>query len=239
MLTAEHVYDTMYLEITTIVKWLTEVIFMKNITLSIAVVSLMAFSVMTATMPVSAAENTPAASTTANDSISIPITSHVRGDAGSEHTLATKTVANGEYTVKVVARNQGSIHPNSDIIVRSGTSSVSVLDVERISNSLTNGDGKLTVADGKVVVSLKLGADKVFSGGVDVVLTPVPAAVVVPVAAPTPVAAPAPVAKPVAVAAPVATLPSVGPNSALIGFTVGIATVLGSSFHYLVRRYTV
>lgn len=124
------------------------------------------------------AQSSAATSTTTNQEseakdIEIPITTHGKGDQGSEKQLTTKTVKNGEYTVRVETMNQQSVHPNSDIVVRSGDSKVVVNDVESASFVEKTAEGTLTVSNGTVNVYVVFGVDKVFSGGVKVVLTEV------------------------------------------------------------------
>lgn len=106
--------------------------------------------------------------------ITIPVNSVVRGQAGSEHVLAEETVdeiyRTMICTVIATAKNQGSVHPNNDLYINSGTDSVVLSDVERESNVLTTANKELKM-DEKLTVTLKLGQDKVFSGGLDVKLT--------------------------------------------------------------------
>lgn len=104
-------------------------------------------------------------------SITIPVDTVARGAAGSEQTLTTKAVDNGNYTAQVVAVNQGSVHPNSNIIVRSGSSQVEVADVESAAFQSKTADGTIVVANGEIDVVLQLGGDGVFSGGMNVILS--------------------------------------------------------------------
>jgi hypothetical protein len=103
--------------------------------------------------------------------ISVPVKTIIRGDIGSTHVLAEETV-NEELVgmvceVNATAKNQGSVHPGNDIIVSSGDSSVTLVNVEREANGLTNAEGELTMSS-DLTVTLVLGKDKVFSGGMDV-----------------------------------------------------------------------
>lgn len=102
--------------------------------------------------------------------IEIPIDTVKRGDQGSRVNLLTKEVANGEYNVKVTARNQGSVHPDSNLYVISGDSVVKIADVEQEANKDKHGEGVLNVTNGRVVVELQFGPHKIFSGGLKVVL---------------------------------------------------------------------
>lgn len=123
------------------------------------------------------AQNTSSTTATseqqADKTISIPVDTVKRGDDGSIHELVVKNIQNGTYSVAVKALNQSSVHPNSDIILQSGDSIVTVTDVEREKFLEETGEGSLVVENGKVVISVKLGEDKVFSGGVNVELTEV------------------------------------------------------------------
>lgn len=105
--------------------------------------------------------------------ISVPHGTVKHGDKDSIHELASKNVVNGEYKVTVKSTNQSSVHPNSDIFVKSNGRTISVADVESKEFVEKTAEGTLYVTDGKVTVSVKLGQDKVFSGGVDIVLTKV------------------------------------------------------------------
>ena len=131
--------------------------FMKKL---IAALSVFVASIM---LPVSVFAATP--------QISIPVSTIVRGNEGSTHELARKTVES-KYVgmtcdVNATAKNQSSVHPDNDLIVSSGTNKVILKNVERESNGTTVAEGKLTLSD-KLIVNLKLGRDKVFSGGLDV-----------------------------------------------------------------------
>jgi hypothetical protein len=70
-------------------------------------------------------------------------------------------------SVEAVAENQSSIHPSNDLIVSSGSDSVTLSDVERAAGVTTTADGELTLGT-EVVVTLSLGPDGVFSGGLTV-----------------------------------------------------------------------
>ena len=111
----------------------------------------------------------------AQDIVTIPVSTIARGGEGTEKVLITKQIPNGEYKVTVEATNQESVHPNTDIIVRSGPAEATVIrDVERRAFQSETSADTLIVQNGEVVVSVKFGRDKVFSGGVKVTLTEVP-----------------------------------------------------------------
>lgn len=103
--------------------------------------------------------------------ISIPVSTIVRGQENSVHELSRTNVPSDfvgmTCDINATAKNQGSVHPNNDLIVSSNGSKVELKDVERESNGVTNAEGNLTLSD-ELIVSLKLGKDKVFSGGLDV-----------------------------------------------------------------------
>jgi len=173
---------------------------------------------------------------TQNSNIEIPIETVKRGEAGSRSTLTTTSVANGEYTVSVTARNQSSVHPDSNLYVKSGDSVVKVADVEREANSEMTGDGTLVVENGTVEVELELGPDKVFSGGLTVVLELKPEP---PVEEPeTPVeetpAEEEPEVKAEATEKP-AELPKTGPASLLAG-VAGLGSVAYAGQMYRISR---
>jgi hypothetical protein len=71
--------------------------------------------------------------------------------------------------VQADAGNQSSIHPGNDLIVASGSDSETLFDVERESGALTTASGELTLGS-EVIVSLSLGPDGVFSGGMIVTI---------------------------------------------------------------------
>ena len=105
--------------------------------------------------------------------IKIPITKIVRAPAGSETFLASAEVPD-EFIGKVcavVARsaNQGSVHPDNDLVVSSGGSEVVLRDVEGESDGAVVAQGDLELGP-QVVVTLVMGPDKVFSAGMTVVV---------------------------------------------------------------------
>jgi len=104
--------------------------------------------------------------------ITIPIESVVRGPAGSQHVLISVDVpaeSQGETChATSVSGNQVSVHPDSNLLVSSATS-VQILDVESTPFGTISTGGLITLAD-TVTVTLTLGADRVFSGGLEVVI---------------------------------------------------------------------
>lgn len=103
--------------------------------------------------------------------ISVPVNTVIRGDVGSTHILAEKETEQELIgmvcTVNATAKNQGSVHPGNNIVVSSGDDSVTLVNVEREANGITNAEGELSMSS-DLTVTLVLGEDKVFSGGMDV-----------------------------------------------------------------------
>lgn len=102
--------------------------------------------------------------------IEIPIDTVIRGPG--QHLLATKDVS--EYSglscsAYILAANQESVHPDNDLIVTSGQSSVILEDVEGDPFSDTVAEGELLLSD-SVSVTLDMGPDEVFSAGLTVTL---------------------------------------------------------------------
>ena len=71
--------------------------------------------------------------------------------------------------VSAEADNNSSVHPGNDLIVASGFDSVTLFDVEREAGALTTASGDLTLGS-EVTVSLSLGPDGIFSGGITVTI---------------------------------------------------------------------
>jgi len=106
--------------------------------------------------------------------LSVPISTIKRGAVGSVHVLASENIEQKyqgmECSVNAVAKNQGSVHPGNNLTVASGGSSVVLENVERQGGISTEASGELTLGP-KVTVSLTMGRDKVFSGGMNVNIT--------------------------------------------------------------------
>jgi hypothetical protein len=103
----------------------------------------------------------------------IPLETVERGEEGSEFLLATEPVpaedVGRECDVVVEGANNSSVHPNTDLLVRSGDSEVEVVDVEREPDVGTEVTGTI-VLDTAVSVFVRFGPDEVFSGGLVVTL---------------------------------------------------------------------
>ena len=109
----------------------------------------------------------------AEPQINIPIDTVIRGDVNSMHVLEKQDVdrnlIGNTCKVYATAKNQHSVHPGNDLIISSNSSSVVLKNVEREANGLTTANGNLILGN-KLAVTLKLGQDKVFSGGMTVKL---------------------------------------------------------------------
>jgi hypothetical protein len=106
--------------------------------------------------------------------VSIPITTViVNAPAGSVIVLETVEVpaefVGQSCSVLAVSANPDSVHPNNDLVVSSGGSSVTLPDVEGVSGGNVVASGTLQLGP-DIVVSLVMGPDGVFSAGMDVVV---------------------------------------------------------------------
>ena len=99
----------------------------------------------------------------------IPLDTVVRGDPGSVHVLAEVAAPVGKVGMRcsVQSANNRSVHPDTNLVVSSGMSTVTLFDVERERHGTTDGDASLTMANA-VRVEVQLGGDGVFSGGLSV-----------------------------------------------------------------------
>jgi hypothetical protein len=107
-------------------------------------------------------------------SITVPISTVAFGEEGSLHVLASAPVdaslLGSTCTVRAVADNNESVHPDSTLTVASGSTSVRLDDVESAPDKVTDGSGSLVLGS-DLVVTVTLGPDGVFSGGIEVMLT--------------------------------------------------------------------
>jgi hypothetical protein len=103
--------------------------------------------------------------------IVIPIDTVVFASEGSTTVLATTPVGEefAGYVCSVATRaeNQESVHPGNDLIVESGSSLVTLADVEGTAGGVVVGEGELELGS-EIVVSLIMGPDAVFSAGFEV-----------------------------------------------------------------------
>jgi hypothetical protein len=111
------------------------------------------------------------ASTNTDQQINIPVNTVIRGDVGSSHTLSEQSIEQDligmTCSVDATAENQRSVHPGNNIVVSSGEQTVTLENVEREANGITKATGKLILSN-TLKVTLILGEDKVFSGGLTV-----------------------------------------------------------------------
>ena len=103
----------------------------------------------------------------------IPIDTVVYAEEGSLTVLAdveTPEELVGSNCVSIaVAANQESVHPGNDLIIETGDVSVTLFDVERAPGAVTPAEGAVTLGE-RVKVTLSMGEDEVFSGGIVVVV---------------------------------------------------------------------
>jgi len=104
----------------------------------------------------------------AGGSLTIPISTVVKAPAGSTHVLAEKFVDQNlvgmSCDVQATGENQSSVHPGNNLVITSGTGTITLEDVERAANVITPANGELVLGE-KIIVTLIMGNDKVFSGG--------------------------------------------------------------------------
>lgn len=109
--------------------------------------------------------------------ISIPIDTVVRGEEGSVTELAVAEVPDGvgDHSCEVTAHaeNQKSVHPGNDLLIESGTSAVTLSDVEAEEGAVTETHEALLLSE-TITVSLVMGPDRIFSAGIDVIVECIP-----------------------------------------------------------------
>lgn len=110
----------------------------------------------------------------ATEDLAIPIDTVVEADAGSETELSSMAtpddLVGANCSLEAVGQNQESQHPGNDLVVRSGQSETRLVGVEDTPDKTTS------VSDGVVLgetltVSLVMGSDEIFSGGVTISFT--------------------------------------------------------------------
>lgn len=174
--------------------------------------------------------------------ITLPVTTWGQGQPGSEKIMSTTDVPNGEYKVHIKSMNQESVHPGTDMIVRSGNDQVEVKDVESEAFKEATADGTLDVQDGKVSLVVRIGEDGGFSGGMKVTLTKVTPPPVIPETPEEPEKPEVPETpeepetpkEPKAPEAP-KELPSTGPG-AVVSAIIGTSALAGAGHAYLRSR---
>ncbi len=106
-------------------------------------------------------------------SLTIPLDTVAYIPWDSNRLLATEPVpqqfAGQSCAVTGISRNQDSVHPDNDLIIRSGTSEVVLQNVEDVPGGSVEAAGTLVLGP-EVTVTLHMGPDAVFSAGLDVVI---------------------------------------------------------------------
>jgi LPXTG-motif cell wall-anchored protein len=106
-------------------------------------------------------------------SVVIPLDTVVYIPWDSTRLLATEPVPEqfiGQSCgVSGISRNQDSVHPDNDLIIRSGASEVILENVEAEPGETLHAAGTLMLGS-EVTVTLHMGPDAVFSAGIDVVI---------------------------------------------------------------------
>ncbi len=132
---------------------------MRKASIALAVVGLLLLAV-----PVLAQSNT----------IEIEVAGINRGDEGDIFRVASVDVDPGmvgwRCTGTAQTENNASEHPDNDFILTSGSSSTEILDWEAAAGKITNTSGTLVLGE-SITVDLRLGPDRVASGGVRIILT--------------------------------------------------------------------
>jgi len=103
----------------------------------------------------------------------IPIDTVVRADPGSLTVLADVETppefVGLECVGLAVATNQDSVHPGNDLMIRTGQTTATLVDVEGSPGKITEALGAVTLGN-SVTVTLSMGSDGVFSGGFAIVI---------------------------------------------------------------------
>jgi len=100
--------------------------------------------------------------------LKIPVDTVVTGSKGSEHKVVSaelpEAIHGEKAEVAFVGENNGSVHPGSNLILESGSSSITLEDVEGSAGKITESDEMLTLGS-SLDVTVVIGKDGVFSGG--------------------------------------------------------------------------
>jgi hypothetical protein len=103
--------------------------------------------------------------------ITIPIDTIRYGEVGQEILLASVDLDEGDFgqscLVVAESRNQESEHPDNDLEVRSGSTLVTLPNVENDADGIVDGLGVLVLGN-TIEVWLIMGPDRIFSAGIDV-----------------------------------------------------------------------
>lgn len=107
------------------------------------------------------------------DDLTIPDSTVIRGNPGDvvelQRLAVDPSLVGPLCTWTATVTNQASVHPNSDVLVESNGTTLVVADVEATPNQVTSNSGSVALAS-EVVVSIRLGPDGSFSGGMDVTI---------------------------------------------------------------------
>lgn len=109
-----------------------------------------------------------------SDDLTLPTSTVITGDPGDVVELGRLPVdmslAGPLCTWTATVRNQSSTHPDSDVLVESNGTTLVVSDVEGTPNKVSSNSGSVSLAS-EVVVSIRLGPDGLFSGGLDLTIS--------------------------------------------------------------------
>jgi len=110
--------------------------------------------------------------------INIAIDGIVRGDEGEIKEVAVQDVEQNLVGARCTAKTTqtesgGSEHPDNDFIIASGATSAEIEDFEAVSGATVAMSGAVTLGD-SITVSLRLGPNRVSSGGFLITLTCTP-----------------------------------------------------------------
>lgn len=103
--------------------------------------------------------------------IVIPLPTVIRASQGAEIPLSMTQTAEafvGETCgVSARAENQSSVHPGNDLVIESGGGEIILHDVEAQPGGVVTATGTLVLGE-TIVITLVMGADEVFSAGIEV-----------------------------------------------------------------------
>jgi hypothetical protein len=106
--------------------------------------------------------------------LTIPIDTVVKADTGSVTELSSMDtpgdMVGATCVLEAVGQNQESQHPGNDLVVRSGSSETRLAGVEDAPGKTTPVSDEMVLGD-TITVSLVMGGDEIFSGGVTLSFT--------------------------------------------------------------------
>ena len=109
-----------------------------------------------------------------SNSILIELTGINRGDEGEIIQVASVDVDPGMFgwlcTATAQTENNASQNDDNDFILTSGSSSAEILNWEAVAGAIVSMSGTLVLGE-SIIVDLRMGPDRVSSGGVRIVLT--------------------------------------------------------------------